>query len=132
MNKDDAIKDNLLTLNLINYQIAELSRIKEELESRVCALVEHSDEGSKTYTYDKFKVTVTTGYNYSLNKEEYEQMNSHIKDCFNPVRKRSAYDLDKQIIRDIKKYGSEEDLKLFESYISVKPKKIHVSIKAGV
>ena len=132
MNKEDQLKDNVVTLNLINYQIAELCRIKEELESRVSALLEHCDDGSQTYVIDKYKVTVTTKYNYTLDKEEYEVMGDRIPARFNPVEKKTTYHLNKQIIRDAERYCSAEELELFNSMISKKPAKLHVSIKAGI
>jgi len=132
MNNHAEIKDNVATLNLINYQIAELNRIKEELEARVCALLEHGDEGSKTYIADKYKVTVSTGYNYTLDKEEYEIIASRLSPKFDPVTKRIAYDLDKSIIKDIEKYGNADDLAVLASFVSKKPKKLHVKIFAGV
>lgn len=132
MDRETALKDNLTTLNLVNFQIAELCRIKEELEARVSALFEHGDDGSKTYTFDKFKVTVKTGWNYTLNKNEYEIIGSRLPECFNPVRKRVAYDLDKQVIRDAEKYANPEELKLLSQIISKKPSKLSVSLKAGL
>jgi hypothetical protein len=120
------------TLNTINYEIAELARIKEELEARLCALLEHGDDGSKTYVCDKYKVTVTTGYNYTLNKEEYMTIGSHLPQCFNPVRQKISFELDKTIIKDAEKYGSVDDLNLLAQIISKKPKKLHVKIGAAV
>jgi hypothetical protein len=132
MLKHDAIKDSVITLNLINYQMAELARIKEELEARVCALLEHGDDGSKTYTVEKHKVTVKTGYIYSLDKEEYEVVGNLLPECFNPVQKRVSYHLDKQVIRDAERYASSEELVLLSKMISKKPSKLAVSIKAAI
>ena len=120
------------TLNTINYEIAELARIKEELEARLCALLEHGDDGSKTYVCEKYKVTVTTGYNYTLNKEEYMTIGSRLPNCFNPVRMKTSFELDKTIIKDAEKYGSVDDLNLLAQIISKKPKKLHVKIGAAV
>lgn len=132
MTRDEQVQENLKLLNTIAYKIADLSRIKEELEARVCALVEHGDEGSKTYVEGKFKVTVTTGYNYTLNKEEYEVLGARLPEQFNPVTKRVSYDLNKNIIRDAEKYASFEELSLLAQLIQKKPKKLHVKISAGV
>lgn len=132
MEAHEQIVDYAKTLNKINYEIAELARIKEELEARLCALLEHGDDGSKSYVCDKYKVTVTTGYNYTLNKEEYVTIGSRIPACFNPVREKLSYELDKKIIRDAEKYGSSEELNLLAQIISKKPKKLHVSIKAAI
>lgn len=132
MLKQDAIKDSVITLNLISFQMAELARIKEELEARVCALLEHGDDGSKTYVEGKFKITVKTGYNYSLDKDEYESVGNKLQECFNPVQKKVAYYLDKQVIRDAEKYASPEELALLATMISKKPSKLSVSIKAAI
>ena len=126
------IKETILTLNTISYQVAELLRIKEELEKRLSAYLEHGEEGSKTYLCDKHKVTITSGYIYSLDKDEYKIMKEHIPGCFNPVREKISYELDKKIIKNAEKYGSSEDVELMSKFISKKPKKIHVKIFAGV
>lgn len=132
VNQEDTLKDTARTLELVNYQVAELLRIKEELEARVSALLEHGDEGAKTYTVDKWKITVTTGYNYTLNKDEWITIGSRLPACFNPVRQRVAYDLDKQIIKDCEKYGSPEELELMSQVISKRAKKLHIKIGAAV
>lgn len=132
MHKKDEIQDNLKTLNLINFQIAELSRIKEELESRVCALLEHGDDGSKTYIEGLYKVTIKSGYIYTLDKEEFETMGSRLPLQFNPVSKKTSYHLDKTIIKNAERYASPTDLELLSSIISKKPSKLHVSIRAAV
>lgn len=132
VNKDDKIKETIITLNTISYQVAELLRIKEELEKRLCNYLEHGDDGSKTYTCDKWKATVTTGWNYTLDKEEYEILKDSLPACFNPVVERVAYDLDKKIIKDCEKYGSSTELELLSKIVSKKPKKLHIKITAGV
>jgi hypothetical protein len=132
MNKEDDVNDNVNALNIVNYQIAELARIKEELEARICALLEHGDDYSKTYLCNKFKVTIKTSYIYTLDKDEFETMGSLIPSRFNPVTKKTSYHLDKQIIRDAESYCSEKELSLFNSMISKKPAKLSVSIKAGI
>jgi hypothetical protein len=131
-NQQDTIIDVANTLNNVNFQIAELLRIKEELDARLNALLEHGDDGSKTYVVSKFKVTITSGYNYTLNKDEYELMGNRFPSCFNPVKKRVSYDLDKSIIKDCEKYGSAADLEIMSSVISKKPKKLHIKITAGL
>lgn len=131
MEPRDQIIEYAKTLNTINYEIAELARIKEELEARLSALLEHGDDGSKSYVVDKYKVTISTGYNYTLNKEEYMTLGSRLPTCFNPVREKISYDLDKSIIRDAEKYGSPDDLNLLAQMISKKPKKLHIRISSA-
>lgn len=132
MLKEDVIKDYAKTLELINYQVAELCRIKEELEGRLAAFLEHPDEGQKTYIQGKYKITVNTGFNYTLNKEEYEILGNRLPACFQPVTKRVAYDLNKDVIRDIERYGSKEEIKLLSEFVSKKPKKLYIKLSQGV
>ena len=132
MNPQDEIQDLISTLNNINYQLAELQRIKEALEPRVAELLNHGDDGSKTYVAGKFKVTCKTGYIYSLNKEEYMTMGSRIPACFQFVKQRVSYDIDKATLRDAEKYASSEELELIATMVSKKSSKLHVSIKAGI
>ncbi len=132
MDKHDQIQDLVTTLNNVNFQIAELSRIKETLEPMLAELLNHGDEGSKSYIEGKYKVTVTTGYNYTLNKDEYITMGSHLPACFQFVKQRIAYDIDKSTLRDAEKYASPEELELIASMVSKKPKKLHLKITAGI
>ncbi len=132
MDKHDEILDLVSTLNNINYQIAELKVIKEALEPRLSALLEHGEEGSKTYNAGKFKITCKTGYIYSLDKEEYQINASRLPACFNFVTQRISYDINKNILRDAEKYASSPELELIATMVSKKPSKLSVSIKAGV
>lgn len=132
MDKRDQIIDYAKTLNTISYEIAELTRIKEELEARLCALMEHTDDGSKSYIMDKYKITISTGYNYSLNKEEFAIIGSQIPECFNPVKQKISFEIDKRIIKEAEKYASKEELNLLATIISKKPKKLAVKITAGI
>jgi len=74
----DRLTEDVQTLNLVAYQIAELQTIKEKLEARIAEQLGHGEDYSKTYQQGKFKVTVTTGWNYSLDKEEYQILESRI------------------------------------------------------
>ena len=132
MIRNDELQDLISTLNSINYQVAELLRIKEELEPRVAKLLEHGDDGSKTYTAGRYKVTCKSGWIYSLNKEEYEINGARMPACFKVVKQRIAYDVDKNAIKDIEKYGNADDLNLLASFVSKKPSKLNIKITAGV
>jgi len=132
MTLQESIKEDISTLNLVNYQIAELSEIKEKIEARLSLGLGHGEEGSKTYQQGKYKVIVTSGWNYSLDKEEFLILESRIPAQFNPVKRRMAFDIDKHILKDAEKYASSEEMILLSQFITKKPKKLHVSIKAGV
>lgn len=132
MNKKDEIQDLISALNNVNFQIAELQRIKEALEPRVAQLLGHGDDGSKTYTEGKWKITCKSGWIYTLNKDEFEINGSRLPACFKVVRQRIAYDVDKNAIKDIERYGSSDDLNILATFVSKKPSKLNVKITAGV
>lgn len=131
--KEQDIQETAHTLNMVNYQIAELVTIKEELELRLRALLEHGDDDAqKTYKHGRYKITLSAGYIYSLNKEQYELNGDEIPDNFNPVKKKMVYEIDKRILKDIDYYCDEEQQELIYGFISKKPKKLHVRITDGV
>ena len=130
-NKQERIKELAMTLDGISYQVAELLRIKESLEVKLCTMLDHGDDGSKTYTIDRYKVTVKTGWIYTLNKEEFSAIGERLPKCFNPVKQRISYDLDKSIIRECEKYGSVDDLNLLAQLITKKPSKLNIKVSAA-
>ncbi len=128
----NVIKDTIMFLEQLNYQIAELQRIKEAKEVKLRDLLEHNKEGAETYVCGRFKVTVTSGFNYSLDKRKYEEFSDLINPKFNPVQEVVKLELNKKIIRDCEQYGNADDLELLSMYVSKKEKKLHVSVKAAV
>ena len=126
------ITDTVSALNKTNFQIAELLRIREALEAKLSKLLHHGDEGQTTYTVDKFKVTIKTGWIYSLDKEEYEIIKSSLPECFRPVRERTAYDIDKSVIKNVEIYGSAEENLLISKFVTKKPSKLSVKLLAGI
>jgi hypothetical protein len=129
MQMQNLLLENIETLNTVNYQIAELKRIKDELEQKIQHELKHDLTGQKTYHVDKFDVVVKTGLNYTVNKDEYEVAANHIPACFNPVKIQQVYKVDTKIIEDIDKFASEDEKKLIESFITTKPSKLNVTIK---
>lgn len=130
--RSDRIEETALTLHTISLQVAELTRIKEELEKRLNALLEHGDDCQKTYTFGRWKLTVKSGYNYSLNIDEYETMGHFLPKGFDPVQKKMKFELNKNIIKACEQYGSEEEKALMKQFVSLKPSKLHVKVSAGV
>lgn len=126
------VKNIASQLNHINFSIAELQRKKEELEIELCSALAHGDDYQKTYIEDVYKITVTTGYNYSLNKNEYEILSSRLNSCFNPVKTKTVYEIDKKIFKQAEDYASSDEMNLLSQFIVKKPKKIHIKISAGV
>ena len=129
---ENEIIDMTESLNTINFQIAELARIKEKLEHRLTDKIGHPDDKSKSYKYGKFKITCTTGFTYLLDKAEYEVMKDALPEQFNPVRVKKSYEVDKRKYIECLKYANDDELKLLDSIICPKPKKLHVKISSGV
>ena len=125
---EDLIKDNCITLEAINRKIADLQEDKAKVEGRLKDLLKHDLIGSKTYKQGHYAITVTTGINYTVNGEEYELLRDHIPECFNAVKRKIAYSVDRDIIRDIKAYGSEDDLKLYKKYVKESDAKLSVKL----
>ena len=129
--RERKIEETALTLHTISLQVAELTRIKEELEKRLNALLEHGDDCQKTYTYGRWKITAKTGYNYSLNIDEYETLGHFLPKGFDPVRKVIKYDLNKNILKACDNYGSEDEKALMRKFVTAKPSKLNITVKPG-
>jgi hypothetical protein len=131
MLREDYIKDTAKTLNQINYQIAELTTMKSELEQRLAAALEHGSEEQRTYNEGRYKIIIRSGIIYSLNKEEYEILGKRLPVQFDFVNKSVKYDINKKIIRDIYSYGSKSDIDVLESIVTKKPAKLNVTITSA-
>ena len=130
--RSERIEETALTLHTISLQVAELTRIKEELEKRLNALLEHGDDCQKTYTYGRWKITAKTGFNYSLNIDEYETLGHFLPKGFDPVRKVIKYDLNKNILKACDNYGSEDEKALMRKFVTAKASKLNVTVRPGV
>jgi hypothetical protein len=132
MLREDYIKDTAKTLNQINYQIAELTTMKQELEQRLCATLEHGEEGQKTYVEGRYKITVRTGYNYVLDKEKYDMLSRHLNSSIDPVVKEVKYVINKKTLRESYQCASEKELQILNEIIKKNPAKINIQISAGI
>lgn len=126
--KNDSVIERVKALERINYSVAELQRIKEALEEQVRELLGHDEEGQKTYLLGRYKVTVKTGVNYSLNKDEFEAIGSRLPADLQPVQKVMKYELNKKIIRQAYIYGSAEDKAVLDAIIVARPAKLNIAI----
>jgi hypothetical protein len=135
---DLPVDEDALVLELIkegkkiNGQIARLTAFKAEIDKRSAAHLMHGDEGSQSYYKGRFKVTVTAGYRYAVNKEEYEIMKSHLPRRFDPVTTKTEYVINKEVFREAERYCDEKELEVFYSIFSKKPSKINVKIGDAV
>jgi len=132
MLREDYIQDTAKTLNQINYQLAELTRMKEELEQRLSATLEHGEDGQKTYIEGRWKITVRTGFNYTLDKEKYEMLGRHLNSSIDPITRVTKYEINKKTLRDSYVHASEKELEIINEIISKKPAKLNITITSGV
>ncbi len=143
------IEDLLITLNAVNYRLADLKNIKENLEQRIIELsgratftkneengkVEVTDlvhEGQRTHTFGKYKVRIKTDYLRKIKIEEYLAKKNHLRKEFNPIVEETSYKVNSKVLKDIEKYGSAEDNLLVSEFIYKVPAKPSVIIEANV
>lgn len=131
MLKEEAIVETAQVLERLAYEIADLTRCREELEKHMAALLEHPSEGQRTYIEGKYKITCKTGVNYSLNKEKYEMIGRSLSTANDPVQKITKYELNKKVIRDAYASGNERDIQILDEILTCKPSKLNVVIGAG-
>lgn len=132
IDKTDYILDMIKTLNTVNYQLADLKKVKEDLEAKLCEVIGHDKYGQEQYEYGRYKVVIKTGLNYSIDTEEYEIVKNRIPVQFDVVRKSTKYEIDKKRFEEANKYADHDTLELLNTLITAKPSKLNVTIKAGV
>ena len=128
---DDYIKDRACALAQVDYEIADLKRRQEILSEELREALNHIIVGTQSYTYGVYKITVKTGINYSINKEEYDVLSPRLPSMFNPVQVVSEYKLDKKKLLEARIYGSFEDIEILERIVVEKPAKLSVTIGAA-
>ena len=133
MNQERII-DQIKTLENVNFQLAELKRIKEELEATIIKEVEHDKVGQKTYIFDKYALTVKTEYNYILNKKEYADLDgeSLIPERWNPIEETMVYKINKAQLKSAYEYAGDDVVALLDEFIKPSPAKPHIKIGAAV
>jgi hypothetical protein len=129
--KHHAIKDIIVTLEAVNYQIAELKRIKEAQEDKLKTLFNHTKEGQETYVFERYKVEISTGYNYRLNIKKYLEFRELLDPKFDPVKEVVKYELNKKLIKDCEEYGTFDDKDALSAFVEKNDKKLSVKIRPG-
>ena len=148
MDIDNRLEDLIKTLNIINYQLADLKEIKEKLEREVIELTGRASfvrdetgkyimmniahDGQKLHKVGPYKFEVKTTYNISIDKDEYEAVKRYLRPEFNPVIEKIAYSVNNKALGDLNTYGSESDKGLVYQFIKKSPAKPYVNIKADV
>lgn len=138
------LEDLIEDLYRVDQQMADLKRLKEDLEQEVIKLTNRgefndggellkiSQEGCEQIVVGAYKVKITTNYNYAINKEEYDAVSSQLAPEFNPVKTIVKYEVNKSIIRNIQKYGSEKENQLVQKFVEFKFSKPSVTIQFNV
>jgi len=128
---EQQLEEQIKHLDWINYQIAELLKDKHKSEQNLIQLLKHNINGQKKYNVGIYAVTVTTGFNYSLNKKNYESFGQELSKNLNPVKIKKAYYLDKKIINLCYEIGDLKDKNIMNELITSTPKKINITITAA-
>lgn len=138
------INEYLRELDRINYQVAELIRIKGELEKLVLEQtrrVEYDENGKITnilkegrhqHIIGKYKVKIKTDMICKVNKAEYEVIKGMLRDEFNPVRTSISYRVDNKVLNNVRLYGSKEDNETLNKFLSFDFAKPNVSLELSL
>jgi hypothetical protein len=129
--KEARLIEKIKTLNLINFQIADLNQVKARLEQEIADASSHPDDKSRTYEHGAYKVTISTGWNYRLDKKLYSELADCIPQELNPVSIKTAYELDKKKIKALEEDKNIEGLAILDQLITKTPKKLNVKIGAN-
>lgn len=141
MNDEFPVVDNnehviRMLISHIRHCEAEIDRAstgKALSENRLKERLLHDKDGSQTYDFDNYKITVTTGLNHRFDKKKYNEYLQTIGDLINPkfqiVKEVTELQLNKKAIRDLDEYGSAQDKYLKSLFITTSDKKLHISIK---
>jgi hypothetical protein len=114
---------------LMMVQIAELKHIKEQIEIRLSQAFGHPEEGRRTYVEGKYAICITSGWNYKLNKKEYELMKGQLNPEFNPVKEKISYYVSAPEYRKVEEFGSKKDIEWLSKLMPKEPAKIRVQIE---
>lgn len=119
----------LITLCEANRKIEALTKLKQELEAEIAKELHHDVDGSKTYRHEGYKVTLTTGYNYMLDKDKYRELHKLLPDQLNPVSEKIIYEISPTAIKNAEKFADQQTMNIISEFVSKKPKKLHVRIE---
>lgn len=128
----DVISDLISHIRLCNHEIEQFNIDKQKSEQQLKILLEHQKEGAGTYQHKNYKITVTTGRNFSLDKDKYADYLmglDRIDSRYTIAKQITKFELNIKAIKTLELYGTQKDRELMNSFISSSEKKLHVSIK---
>lgn len=122
------LSEHIANLEMINYQLGDLKRIKEALEKKILTnigLVKYegskitsvAHDGAQTLIIDRYKLVIKTNKLYKIDKKDYESLVSNIPNSLNPVRKSFKYVIDRGKMEEIEQSGSKEEKELVASFV---------------
>lgn len=115
-------------LESLNSKISTLKTQKEDIESLLITNLGHETIGQKSYILEnEYKVSITTKFNYRLDKEAYESLRADLSVCV--VNERKAYDIDKRKLLAYEETENLEALNEIAQFISKSLAKPYVKIK---
>ena len=126
------IKDLIFHIQQCNHLIEHTSIDKQRSEERLAEMLCHTKHGAHTHEFQDYKITITTGSNYTLDKNKFADYlcgENKIDSRYNIVKPVTKYELNNKGIKDCDMYGSEQDRQLKDSFIKATPKKLHVKIQ---
>lgn len=127
----EELEEQVRHLDFVNYQIAELLVDKKKSEEKIVKLLNHKIKGQKKYNVGVHAVTITTGLNYSLDKQKYLEFGDMLPTDLNPVEIKESYYLNKKIIDLCYQVGSAMDKEIMDEIITTSDKKLNVTITAA-
>lgn len=122
------LSNRLDQLAALNKQIKELALKKEKYEAEIAELLHPHDNCRKTYATDKYKVIITTSYNYKVDIKKYEEIKEAIPSVFNPVSIKTKYEVSKRVIDALTEHGTDAEKMLVAQAITATPAKLHIGL----
>lgn len=117
-------------LDWINQRIKEQQLTKKCIEKRIIEKINSKEFGSESVQVAGYEVTITRPREYGIDVEEYEVCKPRIREEFNPVKETTKYAVVNKIVDSLYKYGSEEDIALFNQYARQLERSTRVEIKS--
>ena len=130
-NSTKLVKDLIDHIQQCNDDISSLSLAKQHSEHKLKDMLCHTKHGSHTHEFLDYKITITTGSNFTLDKNAfYEYLTGHekIDSKFDIVKQITKYDINPKAIKNLDMFGTNRDIALKDTFIKQNEKKLHVKI----
>lgn len=125
------IKDLIVHIQQCSHDIERISLDKQASEQRLKEMLGHTKHGSHTHEFLDYKITVTTGSNFTLDKNafaDYLMGDRKIDSRYDVVKPVSSYEINKKALTNLDMFGSQADIELKNKFIRQSDKKLHIRI----